>query len=152
MAMNSSPARIVRESIDTPAAQAKGSSPAPARVPSAPATCAIVHRISSSKDSSYSSILRFGVFSTFEGSSFQEVRHWPVPACRDPSALVHKLRDKRARCQTLSRLVARLFIARRSAPAFPALQNLLRAKRDGAFHHPHIQTSGRQDADNSADR
>src|SRR2546423_661960 len=58
MAMNSSPARIARESIDTPANRARGLSPVPGRVPRASSTCAIDHRISSSRDSSYSSTNR----------------------------------------------------------------------------------------------
>src|SRR5271166_858255 len=49
MAMNSSPARIVRESIETPASRAKGSIPCPLLPATASATCATVHRIVSSK-------------------------------------------------------------------------------------------------------
>src|ERR1700723_2842492 len=47
MAINSSPGRTVRESIDTPATPATGSSPAGIATPSASATSATRHRIRS---------------------------------------------------------------------------------------------------------
>src|SRR4029077_8805483 len=50
MAMNSSPGRIVRESIETPASRATGSSAPPGLEPTAAAICAIVQSIRSSAD------------------------------------------------------------------------------------------------------
>src|ERR1700686_2383758 len=50
MAMNSSPGRIVRESIETPASRATGSSAPPGLEPTAAAICAIVQSIKSSAD------------------------------------------------------------------------------------------------------
>src|SRR6266849_5761667 len=48
MAKNTSPARTDRESIETPATRAKGSSPEGGATRKAPATSASVHRIASS--------------------------------------------------------------------------------------------------------
>src|SRR3984893_14167494 len=50
MAMNSSPGRTVRESIETRASRATGSSAPPGREPTAAAICAIVQSIKSSAD------------------------------------------------------------------------------------------------------
>src|SRR6202140_4576724 len=50
MAMNSTPGRIVRESIETPASRATGSSAPPGLEPTAAAICAIVQSIRSSAD------------------------------------------------------------------------------------------------------
>src|ERR1700688_1569196 len=50
MAMNSSPGRTVRESIETPASRAMGSSAPPGLEPTAAAICAIVQSIKSSAD------------------------------------------------------------------------------------------------------
>src|SRR3984893_5683374 len=50
MAMNSSPGRTARESIETPASRARGSSAPPGVEPSAAAICAIVQSIKSSAD------------------------------------------------------------------------------------------------------
>src|SRR6266566_3848678 len=99
MATNSSPARIARESIDTPASRARGSSPAPGRVPKAPATCAIVpHKL-----------LKGLVLVQYRTarSVFNVLRAPPLvrpafgrpvlPGARAPSLLP---RNKRARCQT----------------------------------------------------
>src|ERR1700730_7791381 len=50
MAMNSSPGRTARESIETPASRATGSSAPPGLEPTAAAICAIVQSIKSSAD------------------------------------------------------------------------------------------------------
>src|SRR4029077_4309783 len=50
MAMNNSPGRTVRESIETPASRARGSSAPPGLEPTAAAICAIVQSIKSSAD------------------------------------------------------------------------------------------------------
>src|ERR1700741_992471 len=79
MAMNSSPARIVRESIETPASRATGSRPCPRLPATASATCVTVHRIVASKSllaPEFGRSVHFvrsvllGAFSPVEGSSF----------------------------------------------------------------------------------
>src|SRR5271170_15826 len=103
MATNSSPARIVRESIETPASRAMGSTPSPRLPSTASATCVSVHRIISSKDLLFPSsgqgffLVRttaalFCPFSPVEGSSFSASRYlWPagprLSSRRDVSAL-----------------------------------------------------------------
>src|SRR5256885_1913013 len=140
MAMNSSPARIARESIDTPATQARALSPVPGRVPRASATCAIVHRISSSKDSSYSSTERLVVFSTFRGLLLSRGQQLARPDHLETRAPSSHLRTKRARCQTLSR---------HSPARFAALQSHVRARRAGPLRDRQIQTSCPRESDNS---
>src|SRR5271168_2541465 len=92
MATNSSPARTVRESIETPATRATGSSPAPGLTPRAPATCAIVHRINASRGLLYADTPRIGLFSPyFEGSSFCEL----TPGSRALATLSNLVRQAR---------------------------------------------------------
>src|SRR6266481_401632 len=95
MAKNSSPARIVRESIETPATRARGSSPAPGAASIGSEICRSVHRINSSKSWRYEDTAHVGQFSPFEGSSL--VR---VTTARSASL---PLSIKRATCQTLGR-------------------------------------------------
>src|SRR3974390_455920 len=101
MAMNSSPARSVRESIDTPATQAMASSPLPRLPATASATCVTVHRIVASigwlsQGFVPMPIALLRAFS--EGSSF--VRHSPLWLA-SPRHSFAQLLDKRATCQTL---------------------------------------------------
>src|SRR5580692_11904843 len=92
MATNSSPRRNVRESIETPATRARGSSPVPAPTPRAPATCAIVHRINASRGLLYADTPRIGLFSPyFEGSSFREL----TPGSRALATLSSQARQAR---------------------------------------------------------
>src|SRR5260370_42295335 len=101
MAMNSSPARIERESIDTPATRAMGLSRVPGRVPKAPATCAIVHRISSSKDSSYPSTQRLVLFAKFLGLLLSRGPPFASPRGVRTPAAPSLLSTQTARCPTL---------------------------------------------------
>src|SRR5580692_3563812 len=102
MATNSSPARTVRESIETPATQATGSSPAPALTPSAPATCAIVHRINASRGLLYADTPRIGLFSPYlRAPPFASLLLARAPSPQFPAKV-----DKRATCQTRSLFLA----------------------------------------------
>src|SRR6516162_6737000 len=88
MATNSSPARIVRESIETPASRARGSRAGPRFPATASATCVTVHRIVASEHLLVSGFGRgvhlvrtalLGAFSPVEGSSLiYESFLWPV--------------------------------------------------------------------------
>src|SRR2546425_8087331 len=139
MATNSSPARIVRESIETPATRARASSPVPGRVPRAPATCAIVHRISSSKGSSYPSTPRLVLFSSFEGSSFREVSHRLAPVDPRPEALSSRLITSAlgAKPGAIPRLAFPLAVPRAFEAAFPegAPRHLTIAKFERPVRH-----------------
>src|SRR4029077_7066432 len=67
MAMNNSPARIVRESIETPATRARGLSPAPSTASIGSETCRSIHRINSLKSWRYEDTAHVGAFSPFLG-------------------------------------------------------------------------------------
>src|ERR1700741_1171182 len=133
MAMNSSPARIVRESIETPASRATGSRPCPRLPATASATCVTVHRIVASKSllaPEFGRSVHFvrsvllGAFSPVEGSSFVCES---LPLARSPPFLALPARARAFTCQTLFGLLA----APRT-PARSALFALLRDRQNGS--------------------
>src|SRR5271157_1253809 len=107
MATKSSPERSVRESIETPASRARGSSPCPGFPATASATCVSVHRIVASiswlspgfgRSVHLVRKAHLCAFSPVEGSSFRlvcELLRW-LAGPRPTSA------DERATCQILS--------------------------------------------------
>src|SRR5206468_7486378 len=113
MAINSSPGRTERESIETPASRARGSSPAPVRATKTLATCAIVHRINASESSPYGHTAGFAVCSPVAGL----LLYYLTLACRGYSATPSPASHEpavRAGCQTPRPLFARLLRAHRS--------------------------------------
>src|ERR1700676_4988745 len=140
MAKNSSPVRSVRESIETPATRATGSSPVPALTPRAPATCAIVHRINASRGLLYADTPCIGLFSPcFEGSSFREL----TPGSAPSPCFLAKL-DKRATCQTLSRFLALQYRFR-----LASRHTLVRARPAALHCGRQNPESGPRESDNS---
>src|ERR1700692_2759777 len=74
MAMNSSPGRTVRESIETPASRATGSSAPPGLEPTAAAICAIVQSIKSSADLVYVQKPGIALYFSFWHPTFRVVQ------------------------------------------------------------------------------
>src|SRR5262249_55349662 len=145
MATNSSPARMVRESIETPASRATGSRPTPRLPATASATCVTVHRIVASENLPVSGFgrglhlvrsARLGAFSPVRGSSLiYESLLWAATCC-----WCHARERRRLACRTLLGPVA-VKSYRRSPEPRSAMRSPARFAT--TFVHPRVRHRSR---------
>src|SRR5882724_8540994 len=121
MAINSSPGRTERESIETPASRATGSSPAPVRANKTLATCAIVHRINASESSPYGHTPGFAVCSPVAGLLLYQLTLAYPGHSGTPAPESHK-----QECALGAKLRARVSVARTGRIKAALAQRLLR--------------------------